>query len=112
VITEVGPAGEIIEPEATVGRFHNAIGAVVRDELNSAIPTWKEVPEETKRALWERKLLVNFRFPEGSLPWVKHAALKQMGVIPMLEVGPQQEVYPKGVNPLPRVRPHNSLSMG
>ena len=33
-------------------------------------------------------------------------------VILTLEVRPQQEVYPKGVNPLPRVGPHNSNTMG
>ena len=79
VITEVGPAEEIIEPAECIGRFRNVIRAAVRDELNPAVPTWKDVPEETKRTLWQKTLLVNFRFPEGSLAQVKHAALKQMG---------------------------------
>ena len=47
--------------------------------MNLAVPTWKDVPDKTKRTLWEKKLLVIFRFPEGSLARVKHAALKQMG---------------------------------
>ena len=38
VITEVGPAGEILEPKELRGRFRNAIGALVRDKLNPAIP--------------------------------------------------------------------------
>jgi len=39
VITEVGPAGEIIEPAECIGRFRNVIRAAVRDELNPAVPT-------------------------------------------------------------------------
>ena len=46
--------------------------------MNQAVPTWKDISEEIKRILLEKKLLVNFRFPEGSLAQVKHAALKQM----------------------------------
>ena len=38
VITEVGPAGEILEPKELRGRFRNAIGALVRDKLNPTIP--------------------------------------------------------------------------
>ena len=38
VITEVGPAGEVLEPKELRGRFRNAIGALVRDKLNPAIP--------------------------------------------------------------------------
>ena len=44
MITEVGSVGEIIEPKELRGRFHNAIGALVKDKLNAAIPNWKEVP--------------------------------------------------------------------
>ena len=54
VITEVGPAGEILEPKKLRGRFYNAIGALVRDKLNLAIPNWKEVPENKKNELWDR----------------------------------------------------------
>jgi hypothetical protein len=79
VITEVRPAREILEPANLRGQFRNAIGALVRDELNLAVPTWKDVLEETKISLWEKKLMVNFRFSEGTHEWVKHAALKQMG---------------------------------
>ena len=48
MITEVGPAGEILEPKELRGRFRNAIGALVRDKLNPAIPNWKEVLENKK----------------------------------------------------------------
>ena len=73
MITEVGPAGEILEPKELRGRFRNATGALVRDKLNLAIPNWKEVPENTKNALWDRQLKLNFRFPEG-----KHKLVKKM----------------------------------
>ena len=73
MITEVGLAGEILEPKEFRGRFCNAIGALVRDKLNPAIPNWKEVPENTKNALWDRQLKLNFRFSEG-----KHELVKKM----------------------------------
>ena len=38
VITEVGPAEEILEPKEFRGRFRNVIGTLVRDKLNPAIP--------------------------------------------------------------------------
>jgi hypothetical protein len=79
VITEVGPAGEILEPKAFRGRFCNAIGALVRDKLNPAIPNSKEVPEKKKLELWDKKLKLNFRFPEGKQELVKQNAFKIMG---------------------------------
>ena len=54
MITEVGPAGEVLEPKELRERFRNAIGALVRDKLNPAIHNWKEVPENKKNELWDR----------------------------------------------------------
>ena len=54
VITEVGPAGEILEPKEFRERFHNAIRALVRDKLNLAIPNWKELLEKKKDELWDK----------------------------------------------------------
>ena len=48
VITEVGQAKEIRQSKHLRGRFRNAIGALVRDKLNPAIPNWKEVPEKKR----------------------------------------------------------------
>ena len=73
MITEVGPAAEILEPKELRGRFCNAIGALVRDKLNPTIPNWKEVPEKKKDELWDKQLKLNFRFPEG-----KHKLVKKM----------------------------------
>ena len=73
MITEVGPAGKILEPKELRGKFHNAIRALVRDKLNPAIPNWKEVPENKKNKLWDRQLKLNFRFLEGKHELVKNA---------------------------------------
>ena len=105
---EVGPAGEILEPKEFRGQFYNAIGALVRDKLNPAIPNWKEVPEKKKDELWDRQLKLNFRFPEGNHELVKKCFQDDGRVILTLEVGAQREVYPKGVNSLQRVRQNNS----
>ena len=78
VIMKVGPAEEILELKELRGRFHNAIRALVRDKLNPAIPNWKEVPENTKNALWDRQLKLNFRFLEGKHELVKNA-FRMMG---------------------------------
>ena len=104
MITEVGPAREVLEPKELRGRFRNTIGALVRDKLNPTIPKWKEVPENTKNALWDRQLKLNFRFSEGKHELVKKCFQDDGTVIPTLEVGAQHEVYPKGVNSLQRVR--------
>ena len=67
-----------LEPKELRGRFRNAIGALVRDKLNPAIPNWKEVPKNKKNELWDRQLKLNFRFPEGKQELVKNA-FKIMG---------------------------------
>ena len=78
MITEVGPAGEILEPKELRGRFCNAIRALVRDKLNPAIPNWKVVPENKKNELWDRQLKLNFRFLEGKHELVKNV-FRMMG---------------------------------
>jgi hypothetical protein len=35
---EVGEEGQILEPEPFRVKFHNAIGALIRDKLNPSIP--------------------------------------------------------------------------
>ena len=108
VITEVRPTGEILEPKELRGRFRNATGALVRDKLNPAIPNWKEVPKNTKNALWDRQLKLNFRFPEGKHELVKKCFQDDGRVIPTLKVGAQHNVYSKRVNSLQRVWQNNS----
>jgi hypothetical protein len=78
VITEVRTAGEILEPIEMRATWRNAIRALVRDELNPAVKTWKLISKETKKFLVD-KLFTNFRFPEGTHAKVRHQALKQLG---------------------------------
>ena len=79
VITEVGQAKEIRQSKHLRGRFRNAIGALVRDQLNPAIPSWKDVPAKKKGELWDKKLKLNFRFLECKHELVKLHAFKIMG---------------------------------
>jgi hypothetical protein len=79
VITEVGPIGEILEPKEFRGRFYNAIGTLVRDQLNLSIHSWKDVPAKKKGELWDKKLKLNFRFSKGKYELVKLHACKIMG---------------------------------
>jgi hypothetical protein len=55
------------------------IGALVRDKLNPAIHSWKEVPEKKKGELWDNELKLNFIYPEGKQELVKHNAFKIIG---------------------------------
>ena len=47
--------------------------------MNPVIPSWKDVPEKKKRELWDKKLKLNFRFPEVKHELVKLNAFKIMG---------------------------------
>jgi hypothetical protein len=76
---EVGLAGEILEPMEFRGKFCNTIRALVRDQLNPAIPSWKDVLAKKKGELWDKKLKFNFRFPKGKHDLVKLHAFKIMG---------------------------------
>ena len=49
MITEVGLAGEILEPKELRGKFRNATRALVRDKLNPTIPNWKKGYQRRKR---------------------------------------------------------------
>jgi hypothetical protein len=57
MITEVRPQGQILEPKMYQARFHNAIGALVRDKLNLAICNWKDYLEEKKNEMWDEYLI-------------------------------------------------------
>ena len=55
------------------------IRALVRDQWNPTIPSWKVVPEKKKGELWDKKLKLNFRFSKGKHELVKLHAFKIMG---------------------------------
>jgi hypothetical protein len=76
VITEVGPEGDIIEKSARA-KFRNAMGALIRDELNPAVPSWHQVLDEKKKTLRD-KIKENFCYPSKDLEKCKHNALKIM----------------------------------
>jgi hypothetical protein len=104
VIMEVGPEGQILAPPEYISRFCNAIGALVRDQLNPAIPIWSGkngVPETKKQELWDKWLMDTFRLPAGKHELVKTCLQDNGQHLPMLEVRYEQEVYPEGVNSLP-----------
>jgi hypothetical protein len=61
VITKVMTGWEILESKHFRARWCNAIGALVRHELNPAVRSWKDISVEAKDFLW-KKLLTNFRF--------------------------------------------------
>jgi hypothetical protein len=81
VIDKVGEEGQILRPEAFKSKFHNAIGALVRDKLNPSIRNWQDYPEDIKGNLWEERLLKNFdfRISAEKLPLVRRRAMKMMG---------------------------------
>jgi hypothetical protein len=54
VITRVEEEGQILEPREYINRWHNVIGAKVRDQLNPAIHFWTSkqgVPLEDKNKI-------------------------------------------------------------
>jgi hypothetical protein len=104
VITKVREDGEILEPPENISRWRNAIGALVRDQLNPAICFWtgkQGVPKDEKKRLWDKWLMVHFKLPEGKHELVKTCLQDNGQRLPMLEVRSEQEVYPEGVNSLP-----------
>ena len=82
MITVVGLDGEILEPLQYVSRFHNAVGALVREHMNPAIRMWSNpdgVPEREKQVLRDEWLMVTFRLPEGTHELVRRHTFKMMG---------------------------------
>jgi hypothetical protein len=84
VITRVGEEGRILEPPEYISKFRNAIGALVRDQLNPAIRFWSGkhgMPEAKKQELWDEWLMNTFRLPTGTHELVKRHAYKIIGNI-------------------------------
>jgi len=64
-VTEVSPKGEPVQPIQVVAKYQNAIGFLVRDNLDITIPNWKLVPKKTKKDLW-KELRTRFIFATKS----------------------------------------------
>jgi hypothetical protein len=56
--------GEPMEPKNVRAKFRYVIGALVKDQMNPAIPSWKQLPIGIKATLWA-KLASSFRLPSG-----------------------------------------------
>ena len=65
VVTALSPAGEPMEPPEVRAKFRNAVGALVRDQMDPTIVHWKLVPVGTKDFLW-KELKATFIFPRGT----------------------------------------------
>ena len=74
IITEVGPDGEPIAPEAAAKKFIRQSGCIVRDHIPISFRLWKAsnpseerdaVPEREKEWCW-RELKKNFTVPAES----------------------------------------------
>jgi len=64
-VTEVSPKGESIQPIQVAAKYRNAIGFLVRGNLDITISNWKLVPKKTKKNLW-KKLRTRFIFATES----------------------------------------------
>jgi hypothetical protein len=82
VISRVREEGQILEPPEYISKFRNAIGAVVRDQLNPAIYFWSGkhgVTEAKKQELWDEWLMGTFRLSARTHELVKRHAYKIIG---------------------------------
>ena len=78
-VTEVSPKGEPVQPIQVAAKYRNAIGFLVRDNLDITISNWKLVTKKTKRNLW-KKLRTRFIFATESRAIVKEYAMRQCAI--------------------------------
>jgi hypothetical protein len=71
----VSPKGEPLVPEETLPKFWNALGFLVRDNLDIIIRQWKDVLDDVKNQVCN-KLLTRFILPRGSEELVKEYKMK------------------------------------
>ena len=64
-VTEISPKEEPLQPIEVASKYRNAIGFLVRDNLDITISNWKLVPKKTKKDLW-KKLRTRFIFATES----------------------------------------------
>jgi hypothetical protein len=61
----VSPKGQPLAPQEALPKFWNALGFLVRDNLDFTIRHWKDVSVDVKNQIWN-KLLTRFVLPRGS----------------------------------------------
>jgi hypothetical protein len=75
----MSPKGQPLAPEETLPKFRNALGFLVRDNLDITIRHWKDVSDDVKNQIWN-KLLTRFVLPRGSEELVKEYTMKQLAI--------------------------------
>jgi hypothetical protein len=75
-VSEVSTIGQHLAPEETRAKFRNALGFLVRDNIDIIIQQWKDVSANVKNLMWN-KMLTRFVLPWGIEELVKGYAMKQ-----------------------------------
>ena len=75
----MSPKGQPLAPEEALPKFWNALGFLVRDNLDIIIRHWKDVSDDVKNQIWN-KLLARFVLPRGSEELVKEYTMKQLAI--------------------------------
>ena len=78
-ISDVNPKGQPLAPEEALPKFRNALGFLVRDNLDITIRQWRDVSDDVKNQMWN-KLITRFVLPRGSKEPVKKYTLKQFAI--------------------------------
>jgi len=78
-ITDVSPNGQPLAPEEALPKFRNALGFLVRDNLDITIRQWRDVSDDVKNQMWN-KLITRFVLPGGSEELVKKYTMKQFAI--------------------------------
>jgi hypothetical protein len=76
----VSPKGQPLAPEEALPKFRNALGFLVRDNLDITVRQWKDVSDADKKKIWD-KLVTRFVFSRGSNKLVKEYAMKQWAIM-------------------------------
>jgi len=78
-IADVSPNGQPLAPEEALPKFRNALGFLVRDNLDITIRQWRDVSDDVKNQMWN-KLITRFVLPRGSEELVKKYTMKQFAI--------------------------------
>jgi hypothetical protein len=76
----VSPKGHPLAPKEALPKFRNALGYLVRDNLDITVRQWKDVADDDKKKIWD-KLVTRFIFPRGSDKLMKEYAMKQWAIM-------------------------------
>jgi hypothetical protein len=79
-ISKVSPKGHPLAPKEALPKFRNALGYLVRDNLDITVRQWKDVADDDKKKIWD-KLVTRFIFPRGSDKLMKEYAMKQWAIM-------------------------------